>query len=99
MIFKWYIYKLYKLYIKNIYKLYIKSVNIETELILKKLYFLRKYLRFALSLKENVLACEEMQDHAFLSLGKFGMVGRGYVLNVGRGYVINVGRGYVIHNH
>ena len=40
-----------------------------------------------------------MEILKFLGLVKFGMVGRGYVMNVGRGYVMNVGRGYVIHNH
>ena len=40
-----------------------------------------------------------MEILLFFCLVKFGMVGRGYVMNVGRGFVMNVGRGYVIHNH
>ena len=33
-----------------------------------------------------------------VEIQKFGMVGRGYVMNVRRGYIKNVGRGYVIQN-
>ena len=33
-----------------------------------------------------------MEILKFLGLVKFGMVGRGYVMNVGRGYVMNVGK-------
>ena len=39
-----------------------------------------------------------MEILKFLGLVKFGIVGRGYVMNVGRGYIKNVGRGYVIQN-
>ena len=67
--------------------------------ILSKLWNLIEILKFCQNCEIWSKLWNLVNILKFLSLGKFGIVGRGYVLNVGRDYVINVGRGYVNQHH